>query len=235
MNRAAGLLVSVRSPGEAIEALEGGASVVDIKEPSNGPLGRAEVAVWQSIRSALPANTCLSVALGELGEWPLDPGVFDGIAYRKLGLAHSGPDWAQRWQTTRECDPNGPRWIAVVYDDWRVAGAPEPDQVIDEALRINECAGVLVDTWNKSARTSLEANPVWKNRVRQIQDEGKLVALAGGLTLADLERLHPLHPDLFAVRTAACDGGNRLGQVTRHRVRILVNRLGELSNQTVSH
>ncbi|MGI9178650.1 MAG: (5-formylfuran-3-yl)methyl phosphate synthase, partial [Pirellulales bacterium] len=37
-----GLLVSVRSVEEAIEAVEGTAAIVDIKEPSRGPLGRAD-------------------------------------------------------------------------------------------------------------------------------------------------------------------------------------------------
>ena len=36
-----GLLVSVRNVEEALAALEGGASLIDVKEPSRGPLGRA--------------------------------------------------------------------------------------------------------------------------------------------------------------------------------------------------
>src|SRR5207237_10897019 len=37
---ASGLLVSVRSATEAGAALEGGADLIDIKEPRHGPLGR---------------------------------------------------------------------------------------------------------------------------------------------------------------------------------------------------
>ena len=35
-------LVSVRSPEEALAALEGGADLIDVKEPSRGPLGAAD-------------------------------------------------------------------------------------------------------------------------------------------------------------------------------------------------
>ena len=45
----AGLLVSVRSAEEARAALAGGATVIDIKEPDRGPLGRAEPEVWQQV------------------------------------------------------------------------------------------------------------------------------------------------------------------------------------------
>ena len=37
---APGLLVSVRSAAEAATALAGGADLIDVKEPSRGPLGR---------------------------------------------------------------------------------------------------------------------------------------------------------------------------------------------------
>ncbi len=36
-----GLLVSVRDESEAREALAGGATIVDVKEPGRGPLGAA--------------------------------------------------------------------------------------------------------------------------------------------------------------------------------------------------
>ena len=41
MNNGTQLLVSVRSPAEALAALEGGAALIDVKEPARGSLGRA--------------------------------------------------------------------------------------------------------------------------------------------------------------------------------------------------
>src|SRR5947209_7857771 len=94
------LLVSVRSAEEARAALEGGAAVIDVKEPDRGPLGRADPSIWAEVRAAVPMATPVSVALGELYEWvgddapgdlsPLDASA--GFTYRKLGLARAGRD-----------------------------------------------------------------------------------------------------------------------------------------------
>ena len=40
-----GLLVSVRNAAEATEALAGGASIIDVKEPLAGPLGAPVVVI----------------------------------------------------------------------------------------------------------------------------------------------------------------------------------------------
>src|SRR5262245_33040885 len=101
----AGLLVSVRSADEARAALAGGAAVIDVKEPDRGPLGRADARVWRDVRRVVPPTISVSVALGELPDWADQsspaPSSFDGIAYRKLGLAGSGLDWASRWARLR--------------------------------------------------------------------------------------------------------------------------------------
>ena len=39
------LLVSVRSAGEAVDALAGGCQILDVKDPSRGSLGRADDSV----------------------------------------------------------------------------------------------------------------------------------------------------------------------------------------------
>jgi len=142
------LLVSVRSVAEARSALAGGAEVIDVKEPSRGPLGRADVAVWQAIRRVVPPEVSLSVALGELPEWMGRPlpscDAFSGVSYRKLGLAGTGPEWARTWEDLRERWRAGPSWVAVAYADWRTATAPAPDQVLDAAL---EATTVPVSLW----------------------------------------------------------------------------------------
>src|SRR5205807_1071510 len=63
------LLVSVRSPDEALAAIKGGADIIDVKEPAHGPLGRADAAVWRAVREAVPPSIPVSVALGEWDEW----------------------------------------------------------------------------------------------------------------------------------------------------------------------
>jgi uncharacterized protein (UPF0264 family) len=227
--------VSVRSEIEAGAALAGGAEIIDVKEPSRGSLGMASRIIWRRVRNAVPPTAVVSVALGELPEWmESDPVViprrsWKGIDFRKVGLAGAGPDWRESWRALRDrlnemAQPAGldvpPNWVAVVYLDWEIARAPEPDLVIDEAVTTRECAGVLFDTWDKSRR--LHFNPflgVWMLRVKKT---GRFVALAGSLDEDDIRRFLPLQPDIFAVRGAACQGGNRNAPIDPERVARLV-------------
>src|SRR5437763_2302356 len=98
----AGLLVSVRSAVEARSALAGGAGVIDIKDPSRGPLGAAEPAVWRAVRRVVPREMPLSAALGELAEWKsrraLEQHDSAGLSYLKLGLAGCGSWPGSVWQ-----------------------------------------------------------------------------------------------------------------------------------------
>lgn len=218
----AGLLVSVRSAEEASAAVRGGASVVDVKEPDRGPLGRASASAWQAVREVVPRSIPVSIALGELRDWS---GVEDpppGISFRKIGLAWSGPDWRARWSEIRRLEGKAPRWVAVAYADWRIASAPEPGAVLDEAIASSDCSGILVDTWDKSRPSPIESTPRWAEWIALARRSGRFVALAGGLDLERIARLAPLKPDLFAVRGAACDRYDRRSPVDAERVARLV-------------
>jgi uncharacterized protein (UPF0264 family) len=223
----AGLLVSVRSAAEARAAVAGGAAVVDVKEPDRGPLGRADAAVWAAVRAAVPGAVSVSVALGELSEWgdgSLGAGSFAGIAFRKVGLAGSGPGWLEAWSRLRgELGP-GPPWVAVAYADWPAAAAPCPDDVLDAALAADDCAGLLVDTWDKTRPSPVDES--WADWVTRARRGGRFVALAGGLDESAIARLAPLGPDLFAVRGAACARGDRRAAVDRDRVAGLARAAG---------
>ena len=219
----AGLLVSVRSAAEAISAVNGGASVIDVKEPDRGPLGMADFAIWREVRVVVPADIPVSVALGELTEWrdrPVPPrSVFEGIDFRKIGLAGSGQHGMGDWANLRDRLGDGPPWIAVIYADWIAANAPDPETILVEAQSAG-CAGVLIDTWDKSSAARIDLS--WRNRIEQIKREVGIVALAGGLHAGDIERLRVLNPDLFAVRGAACRNGDRRNPIESERVASLV-------------
>ena len=235
------LLVSVRSAIEAQAAIAGGAAIIDVKEPSRGSLGRADWSVWRAVRQAVPAAMAVSVALGELNEWSetgpreFPSGCWSGIAFRKLGLAKAGPDWCARWRDLRQrldveeasrpaATGGRPAWVAVLYLDWEAAGAPHPDAVVREAAAIADCAGVLFDTWDKSRRTGVDAS--WAPRIARVKELGRFVAMAGSLDAAAIRRLRPWEPEVFAVRGAACAGGDRRAPIDPERVARLVAAAG---------
>lgn len=230
------LLISVRSRDEASAALAGGADIIDVKEPVNGSLGRAPFAVWRQVRQVVPSSIPMSVALGELGDGfgaqsvDTPPGAWAGVSFRKIGLAGAPPDWIERWSSlrrhSRELDSSDPAWVAVVYMDWQFARAPDPDAIIRAAGEIDDCRGVLFDTWDKSRCWGIDLT--WKPLVDRVRDAGRFVALAGSLDVEAIGRLAPLAPDIFAVRGAACAGGDRLKTVDPQRVSVLARAAGSI-------
>ena len=229
------LLVSVRSADEACRAVEAGADIIDVKEPDNGSLGRADFSVWCQVRSALPPTVPLSVALGELSEWlgPTQPAppadAWEGISYRKLGLARAGLGWCQAWLDLRSRLGQGeknPPWIAVAYADWKAAAAPDPNAILETASVSPEIAGILIDTWAKTEPFRVDATWIaWVKRVRQA---GLMLAVAGGLDRPAIPALAPLAPDVVAVRGAACLGGVRRAGIDPHRVADLARTVSAL-------
>jgi (5-formylfuran-3-yl)methyl phosphate synthase len=224
------LLVSVRSAIEALAAVAGGAAIIDVKEPLHGPLGRATADVWCEVRSVVRETVPVSVALGEINEWyvpgapELIPWAGNGIAYAKLGLSDAGPLWRGRWRMLRNqlaaAGCNRPAWVAVAYADWQKARAPHPDAVIREAVLVDECRGVLLDTWDKAGPSPVDAS--WKETTDRIREGGRFLALAGRMDVGTIQRLAALEPEIIAVRGAACIASDRYGVVDAERVARLV-------------
>ncbi|WP_337173786.1 (5-formylfuran-3-yl)methyl phosphate synthase [Paludisphaera sp.] len=224
------LLVSVRSADEARLALAGGASIIDVKEPAHGPLGRACSGAWAQVREVVPADVKLSAALGELTEWRGDdppgvpPGALAEFDYLKVGLAGVGPDWEDEWRALADrLDAGRVRWIAVAYTDWEAAGAPSPTALLRAAFPFR---GVLFDTWDKSKPAAWP--PDFLDVLAGFRDRDATIALAGGLTVDRLAEISPFRPDIVAVRGAACVNGRRDGDIDPARVAELTSLVGEI-------
>lgn len=220
------LLVSVRSAAEAREALRGGCDILDVKEPARGPLGFAGTAVVEEIvhDSQLP----VSCALGEVVDWldlPDRPCLPPGLSYLKLGLSGlRGGNWQRDWLRIRAGFENSrqpaPSWIAVAYADSAAAAAPPVREIITAAAD-TACAGVLIDTFDKSAGglltcVTIDELQTWSAAVRRAD---MLFAVAGRLSLADLAQLANVPLDVIGIRGAACRNGQRGDRVDASRVR----------------
>ena len=128
------LLVSVRSRQEAAAALAGGADIIDVKEPSQGSLGRAAASVIDDIsrfvRNQSP-DTLVSAALGEVAKiatstprivWPET-----SLNLVKCGLSglllEQANQWQDSWQSFRQSKAvrHLNQWVAVSYADYRTS------------------------------------------------------------------------------------------------------------------
>ncbi len=90
------LLVSVRSVEEAEAALLGGAGLINVKEPTRGPLGRADDSTIAAVIQHVAGRTPVSAACGELAT-NSDSCFVPGLNYVKWGLAGWGnrPQWQE--------------------------------------------------------------------------------------------------------------------------------------------
>jgi (5-formylfuran-3-yl)methyl phosphate synthase len=218
-------LVSVRSGAEALVALEGGADVVDVKEPRNGALGAAEVRVWREVLGVLQGRVVVSVALGELldDESEARAGETRGFSFAKIGFAgcEGIGDWGVRWERVIEKLPVGVEAVPVAYADWGNAGSPQPMEVLSLAEE-SVARMMLIDTFDKCAGSLLDVLPMEKLRgiARQATKRGVRLALAGSLVSESIERVLELAPAYVGVRGAACVGG-RDGTIDLGRVKSL--------------
>jgi (5-formylfuran-3-yl)methyl phosphate synthase len=225
------LLVSVASAEDARAAVEGGADIVDAKDPEAGALGAVTLARLREIRDAVAGARPLTAALGDAADAPaIERMARDfaetGVSLVKIGLLgapHTG-DAVKRVRAALR-GAHGSGVVVVAYADASSAEAPSPAAVVDIAM----CAGargVLIDTVHKHGPgllgvMSVDALRRWTATARAV---GLLAAVAGKLTGPDLDRVAASGADIAGVRGAACDGG-RNGNVSSQLVRKLAIRL----------
>jgi hypothetical protein len=220
------LLVSVRNASEAATAVAGGADIVDAKEPSNGPLGRVSPAALVSIASTVAGSAPVSAALGDVCRDDIVRGAHEAMrvqaAFVKVGFAGMrGRRDAAAGALAAAAASTTAGLVLVAYADYEKSGALSPDDVIALA----DCcgaAGVLIDTCDKCGPglTTLLTSESLRSFVARAGGSGRLVAVAGSLTIDDLDRVHDAGADIAGVRGAACDNG-RNGVVSESRVRAL--------------
>ncbi|MFM7109040.1 MAG: (5-formylfuran-3-yl)methyl phosphate synthase, partial [Planctomycetaceae bacterium] len=80
-----GLLVSVRDAAEAIEAVAGGAAIVDVKDPARGPLGGPSPAVAAAVAAVVAGRTPWPLACGELAPYGAAAAAVVAAAVAALG------------------------------------------------------------------------------------------------------------------------------------------------------
>lgn len=244
-----GLLVSVRDAAEAEEAIAGGAAIVDVKDPDAGALGAASPEAIVRVAGVV-GDRDWTIAGGELAEGSAGALGADRVVALvrrvvdasprpprlvKAGMARmAGSDWRGAMERVMSRLPSGVGYVAVAYADGDRAEAPDPFAVIAAARAIG-CAGVLVDTFDKSGPGLFGAAGGGRVRrwVAAAHAAGLPIAVAGRLSLDEIAAAVATGGDVVAVRSAACvaagrpgtPDGDRRGRVDRARVEEAVERL----------
>lgn len=240
----AGLLVSVRSTDEAIAALDGGAAIIDVKEPANGPLGPAGPDVAAAIGAAVRGRAPWTLACGELsrGADRIAEHVRSVIARGDSGMvlpaaAKAGPAgldlaaWRREYDRLMAALPAGVEAVAVAYADWERGMAAEPPALIAAAAAAG-AATVLIDTCDKSGPGLVDL--VGFAGIRSWQalaaSLGLRLAVAGRLAAGHVAAVAGCGPAVIGVRSAAC-GGARDGRVNAGHVAGLVGTLASVAGR----
>jgi uncharacterized protein (UPF0264 family) len=212
-----GLLVSVRSAGEAQAAMEGGADVIDVKQPERGPLGQADLATINEVLQIVAHHRPVTAAMGELLNEPeariTQASRLTGLSVLKIGLAGAiGTDWLTKLASLANLCA-GCRLAPAIYADYRAASAPQPLEVIEQTAQIG-CSWVVIDTWDKQSGDLFDHASMddLRSFSAAAQANGIQLVLAGSLRGEAIEAAARLKPALIGVRGAVCCDG-RLGKV----------------------
>ncbi|MEE9594361.1 MAG: (5-formylfuran-3-yl)methyl phosphate synthase [Candidatus Hydrothermarchaeales archaeon] len=212
------LLVSPLDPEEAKAAVEGGADIVDVKNPKEGSLGANFPWVIAEIKSNLPRGVELSATIGDLD---FKPGTASLAAY---GLARLDVDYVkagfygirneeqalEMGKALKRAISGGSRLIIAGYADHTDIGSIDPLTLPEIARRV-DAYGVMIDTARKNGVSlfqHMKINAV-ENFVKESKDAGIMCALAGSLDFDDLATLKEIQPDVVGIRGLACTNGDR--------------------------
>ncbi len=238
------LLISPQNPMEAAEAIAGGAGIIDVKNPREGPLGANFPWVIAEIKRLLPDGVELSCTLGEA---PNLPGSMTlaaygaaslGVDYVKAGLG--GVKTLQEAVVLLECIVKAAkmvnpkiRVVAAGYADFQRANSIEPLLVVEAAVRAKADLA-MIDTAIKDGKNlfSFQSKGQLKEFVDLAHSHGLGAALAGSLRAEDLPVVCGLGANFAGLRGAACSNSNRVtGHITRERVRALAEIVRQASKE----
>lgn len=202
------LLASVLSPDEAEAALQGGADIIDLKDPRRGALGALPDPVIGAAVARVAGRRPASATAGDL---PMEPALVAGTARRigglgvdfvKVGLFPGG-DLAGTLDALAEQAAAGLKLVAVMFADL------SPDFSLVPDLAARGFAGVMLDTADKGAGglRHHQNSTALGDFVRRARAEGLYTGLAGSLGLGDVAPLLELAPDYLGFRGALTAGG----------------------------
>lgn len=228
-------MISVVSAAEALQALSGGAGLLDVKNPDEGSLGAQSPGIIREIRKITQGRVELSAAIGDMPNLPgtaalaaLGAAVC-GADYIKVGL-HGLRHEAEAIRMLRilraSISEYNAKVIAAAYADYRRIDSLNP-AALPYICAEAEIAGCLVDTAIKDGHTVFDflqaADLV--SLTDAAHKRGLLIGIAGALEKHHLPVLQHAGVDVSGLRTAVCHDGNRKGALDSGRVKDLIQFL----------
>lgn len=209
------LLVSISSIDEVDDALNGGASIVDVKNPSEGALGANFPWIIKDVKKFVKNRVELSATIGDL---PYLPGTASlacyavsslGIDYVKAGLKDvKSKEEAKTMVSSLSKaikQAGKAKLICVCYADFKHINSISPLE-IPEIVKEYGGSGVMIDVCKKGlgSLTELLSNDFIKEFVSKAKELGLIVGLAGGINKENLKQVIAFNPDVIGFRRGIC-------------------------------
>lgn len=230
------LLISPINRKEAIEAVKGGADIIDIKNPNEGSLGANFPWIITDVLNYIPKNIETSCTIGEM---PMLPGSISlaargaasiGVDYIKAGLSGINSfDTANKLmkKVVRAVKDYNSRIKVVIvgYADSQKIDSIDPI-LIPDIVKKTLADVAMIDTAIKNGQSTFNLMEI--NKIKEFIEKAhkfKLkTALAGSLRKIDFQKVKSLEPDIVGIRGAACTNNDRLkGKITSKRVKEIVD------------
>ena len=237
--------MSSKDQKEALEAIAGGADIIDVKNPEEGALGASFPWVINRIKKKAPANIEVSCAIGDVPNLPC------AVSLTALGAATTGVDYIKvglfgvktkdeaiylMQKVTKAVKEYNSRIKVVVtgYADAEKIGSVDP-LFAPEIAYVAKADVAMIDTAVKDGAnlfTFLTINQL-RSFVSISHAYGLKAALAGSLSKKDLSRIYASGADIVGFRGAVCSNGDRAtGQIIREKVMALVEAAKFLAKDT---
>ncbi len=215
------MLVSPMNIEEAQIALEGGADIIDVKNPKEGSLGANFPWAIRAVVDLAAGRVPVSATIGDLDYKPGTASLaalgaaVSGAEYIKVGLLGiKTPDQAEDMlgkivKAVKDFDPKK-KVVASGYSDYLRVGSISP-MLLPDAARVAGADLAMVDTAVKDGRSTFEfmSEKDLEDFINAGHACGLEVAIAGTIGFEHLDRLKRLNPDIIGVRGIVCGGDRR--------------------------
>jgi hypothetical protein len=237
------LMVSVQNLKEAIEAHQGGADIVDVKNLQEALVGSGHPKLVAEIRSKIPDEKHVSVTLGVV---PNQAGTVAMAVYSaaalnatsvKVGFMKTDYDMAVDilLQSKEALKGSETKLIGSLFADNPLYDGLEANRMVQLA-KDGKCDGFLIDTLTKDGRNLFDffTEDQLKEIIFQGKELGMSTAISGHLRMEDVDELARINPDIIGVRGAVCASGDRNEGVARKSVAIFKGELDKRMSGEVS-
>lgn len=216
------LLISVTSVDEARLALENGADIIDLKDPSAGALGALPLVKIQAVVDYVNGVKPVSATIGDL---PLQPDLIlqqvTQLVNAKVDIIKIGffetDDYQPCLDALLALTQKGIKLIAVLF-----AEHAYPAELV-VAIKRAGFIGIMLDTANKNGLTLLDhySEAQRKSFSESILSLDLTFGLAGSLRLEHVAIVKEMHPTYMGFRGGVCADNQRKLSLDADKIKVI--------------